>query len=114
MTSRILAILTLLISANVANAQDAGPEHQKVLYDPLFWKHELSLKHAQSRKIEEINREFYDGLRRLREIPHSKADLQAQLNVGLQERSVKIWATLHGKQKRKFEKILEANALQGP
>lgn len=114
MTSRIVAILALLVAANVARAQNPVSERQQVMYDPLFWKDELSLKDAQSRKIEEINREFYDGLRRLKEVPRSKSEMQTKLDQGLQERSVKIWATLHGKQKRKFEKILEENALQGP
>jgi hypothetical protein len=114
MTLRILAILALLVVANVAYAQEKGTEHQLVTYDPLFWKDQLSLKTAQSRKIAEINREFYEGLRRLKQVSYSKSEMQEQLNQGLQERSVKIWATLHGKQKRKLEKILEANALQGP
>jgi len=109
-----IALLALLIGAHVVNAQQKAPTSETVLYDPLFWKDELSLKNAQSRKIEEINRDFYDGLRRLKEAPYSKSELQAQLDLGLQERSVKIWATLHGKQKRKLERILEENSLQGP
>jgi hypothetical protein len=111
---RISVILVLIVSAHVGNAQNPVSDRQRVMYDPLFWKEELSLKTAQSRKIEEINREFYDGLRRLKEVTYSKSEFQSQLNQGLRERSTKIWATLHGKQKRKFEKILEEVALQGP
>jgi hypothetical protein len=114
MKARNLAVVAILLGAHVVNAQERGPGQERVMYDPLFWKHELSLKNSQSRKIEEINREFYDGLRRLKEASYTKSELQAQLDLGLQERSVKIWATLHGKQKRRLEKILEANALQGP
>jgi hypothetical protein len=84
------------------------------MYDPLFWKDELKIKNSQSRQIEEINREFYDGLRRLKQTPSSRAEMQDQLSTGLQERSAKIWATLDSKQKRKLEKILDETSLQGP
>ena len=115
MNARIIAIAVLLVSAHVVNGQDqAAPGRETVMYDPLFWKDQLSLKHSQERKIQEINREFYDGLRQLRGVSHSKTELQSQLDLGLQERSMKIWATLHNKQKRKLEKILEENSLQGP
>ena len=114
MKARIIAIVALLVGAHVVNGQDQAPGRETVMYDPLFWKDKLSLKHSQARKIQEINREFYDGLRRLRDVPHSKSEFQSQLDLGLQERSMKIWATLHSKQKRKLEKILEENSLQGP
>jgi len=114
MKAKIAGILVILSGAHVVNAQEKAQAGDRVMYDPLFWKHELSLKSDQSRKIEEINREFYDGLRKLREAPHSKSELQARLDIGLEERSVKIWATLHHRQKRKLERILEANSLQGP
>lgn len=96
-----------------ANAQEKS-EHELVMYDPLFWRDKLSLKNSQSRKIEEINREFYDGLRRLKQTPGSRSEMKTQLKDGLQERSEKIWATLHNKQKRKLEKIIEETSPHGP
>jgi hypothetical protein len=113
----VFGVLTLGVCSNVA-AQDTAAQEKSaapelVMYDPLFWKDKLSLKTAQSRKIEEINREFYDGLRRLRQTQSSRSEMKSRLNDGLQERSMKIWATLHNKQKRKLEKIIEQTSFQG-
>ena len=109
----VFAVLMTAFCWNL-KAQDKTPGRDVVMYDPLFWRDELSLKNSQSRKIEEINREFYDGLRQMKQVPGSRADMQERLNMGLQERSVKIWATLDNKQKRKLGKILEQTSLQGP
>jgi hypothetical protein len=112
---RIVFVLPLLFAlTSAAQAQDANSERDLVMYDPLFWKDKLSLKSDQSRRIQEINREFYDGLRQMKQAPHSKSEMQSQLDFSLQERSVKIWATLGNRQKKKLEKILEDTALQGP
>ena len=110
-----LFILPLLLAGIGfgAKAQEKTSARELVMYDPLFWRDKLSLKNAQSRRIEEINREFYDGLRQMRAVPHSKSEMKSQLNIGLQERSVKIWATLDNKQKKKLEKILENTSFQG-
>jgi hypothetical protein len=39
--------------------------------------------------------------------------MKSRLKDELQERSTKIWATLHNKQKRKLEKIIEQTSFQG-
>src|SRR5688572_5494481 len=100
-------IVLLTFFAPDAFAQESKPSQDLVMYDPLFWRDKLSLKHSQSRRIEEINREFYDGLRQLKKAPYSKEEMQNQLAFGLQERSVKIWSTLGNRQKKKLEKIIE-------
>lgn len=111
---RLFALSSLLFAICLrSNAQDNAPSRDVVMYDPLFWKDKLSLKNAQSKQIEEINREFYDGLRQMRAVPYSKSEMKKQLKTGLQERSVKIWATLDNKQKKKLEKILENTSFQG-
>jgi hypothetical protein len=109
-----VAIVVLIFCGPKAVAQDTKPSQELVMYDPLFWKDKLSLKNAQSRRIEEINKEFYESLRQLKRAPHSKEEMQSQLAFGLQERSVKIWATLGNRQKKKLEKIIETTSLQGP
>jgi hypothetical protein len=108
----VFGLLTLAVCSNIA-AQEKPGEPELVMYDPLFWKDKLSLKTAQSRKIEEINREFYDGLRRLKQTQSSRSEMKSRLKDELQERSTKIWATLHNKQKRKLEKIIEQTSFQG-
>ena len=100
--------------SRVVSAQAPKSEKDLVMYDPLFWKDQLSLKNAQSRKIEQINQEFYDGLRQLKQESHSREQMRVELDQGLQARSVKIWSTLDNRQKRKLERILETSALQGP
>jgi hypothetical protein len=109
----VFVLLSTSICWNV-NGQEKSQQRDIVMYDPLFWKEKLSLKTSQYRKIQEINREFYDELRRFRQMPVSKTEMKNQLNVELQERSSKIWATLDNKQKRKLERILEQTTLRGP
>jgi hypothetical protein len=82
-------------------------EHAVVLYDPLFWRDELSLKAVQSRQIEEINSEFYESLRLLRAEEADKEELSKQLNEGLQERSKKIYDALQPKQRKRLDKIVD-------
>jgi hypothetical protein len=80
-----------------------------VMYDPLFWKDELSLRNNQSRRIEEINVEFYQSLRAIKD-ETSRETKSNRLEQGLQERSQKIFQTLMPKQRRKLEKIIDKNA----
>lgn len=80
------------------------------MYDPLFWRSELSLRHDQSRKIEQINVEFYQNLREIKEETSSRESKTDRLEQGLQERSQKIFQTLMPKQRRKLEKIIDKNA----
>lgn len=87
-------------------AQDED-EHAVVLYDPLFWRDELSLKAVQSRQIEEINNEFYESLRLIRAEEADREEISKQLNEGLQERSKKIYDALQPKQRKRLDKIVD-------
>lgn len=88
-----------------------GTSHDVVMYDPLFWKDELSLKNNQSRKIEQINSEFYENIRLMKAEAEANAEENnARLERGLQQRSQKIFDTLMPKQKRKLEKIIDKTA----
>jgi len=80
------------------------------MYDPLFWRSELSLRNDQSKKIEEINVEFYQSLRSIKDENHSRESKSDRLEQGLQERSQKIFQTLMPKQRRKLERIIDKNA----
>jgi hypothetical protein len=106
---RFLSILAVLISFG-AYAQESQDERETVLYDPLFWKDELSLRNTQSRKIEQINTEFYETLRQSKDEQASKAAMHEQLERELQHRSQKIYDTLLPKQRRKLEKIVDKTA----
>lgn len=105
-----LSVLLALISfgAQAQNSIENGPK--EVMYDPLFWKDELSLRNAQSRKIEEINTEFYEHLRLLKDENAKQPEMERQLEAGLQVRSRKIFDTLLPKQRRKLEKIIDQTA----
>lgn len=105
----VLSVIALLISF-AAQAQNSSPERE-VMYDPLFWKDELALKQTQSRKIEQINTEFYQTLREMRDEQASTSESkEIRLEQGLQERSQKIFETLLPKQRRKLEKIIDKTA----
>lgn len=104
----LFAAFTLISMCTFAQE---GQQHETVMYDPLFWKDELSLRGDQSRKIEEINTEFYQNLRQLKNENQTQPELNKQLEIGLQERSQKIYDTLLPKQRRKLEKIIDKNAV---
>lgn len=93
-----------------AQAQNSlsGDSREVVMYDPLFWKEELNIKHDQTLKIEKINHEFYQDIRENR-TQNREANNQT-LERGLQKRSQKIYETLLPKQRRKLEKIIDKTA----
>jgi hypothetical protein len=78
-----------------------------VMYDPLFWKDELKIRTTQSRRIEQINTEFYQDLRQINVEASSREVKHSRLEEGLQQRSQKIFETLLPKQRRKLEKIID-------
>ena len=104
------AIFFALISfhAKAQNSQDDSKE--VIMYDPLFWKDELALRNNQSRKIEQINSEFYQSLRDMKHEQVSREENNIRLEQGLHERSQKIFDTLLPKQRRKLEKIMDKTA----
>jgi hypothetical protein len=105
-----LLTLMILMGFVTAEAQTARNDSRDVvMYDPLFWKGELSLRNNQYRRIEEINVEFYQNLRAIKDQP-SRESKSTRLEQGLQERSQKIFQTLMPKQRRKLEKIIDKNA----
>ena len=102
---RLLMTLVAVLFAFGAKAQNSS--HDVVMYDPLFWKDELNIRNAQSHKIEDINNEFYDKIRQMKDEQTSREAKNTALERGLQERSQKIFETLQPKQRRKLEKIID-------
>ncbi len=105
----IFFALTSITNVFAQNGSDSEGR-EVVLYDPLFWKDELALKNNQSRKIEQINTEFYESLRSMKDEQPDKNEMTRELERGLQQRSQKIWETLLPKQRRKLERIIDKNA----
>ncbi len=103
-----LAAVLLSFGAQAQSSSNHGSK-DVVMYDPLFWKDELSLKNNQSRKIEQINTEFYENIRQNSSDGNHEAN-STTLERGLQERSQKIFETLLPKQRRKLEKIIDKTA----
>lgn len=99
----------ILVSFAAEAQNNPNDSRDVVMYDPLFWKSELSLRDNQYRKIEEINVEFYQNLRSMKD-ETSRETKSNRLEQGLQERSQKIFQTLMPKQRRKLEKIIDKNA----
>lgn len=104
-----LLIFMILVSFAAEAQNNPNDSRDVVMYDPLFWKSELSLRDNQYRKIEEINVEFYQNLRSMKD-EISRETKSNRLEQGLQERSQKIFQTLMPKQRRKLEKIIDKNA----
>lgn len=100
-------LICVFVSMVLSAAAQAPAEQEVILYDPLFWKDQLSLKNSQSRRIQQINHEFYQDLRLIARSSDEKSSLHGQLTQSLIERSHKIWETLYPKQRRKLEKIMD-------
>jgi hypothetical protein len=107
LTLKSLRPLVTLVAMLFAFGAKAQNSHDVVMYDPLFWKDELNIRNSQSHKIEEINNEFYDKIRQLKDERTSREAKNTALERGLQERSQKIFETLQPKQRRKLEKIID-------
>jgi hypothetical protein len=106
MHRRFVLLSVFFVTLSLAKAQTHEPLKALVLYDPLFWKDELKLDFYQSRKINEINFEYYERL--VTAVNEEKNDRQAlQLTVAqsLLNRSQLIWETFHPKQKKKWMKM---------
>ncbi|HEX8059485.1 MAG TPA: hypothetical protein VF473_01055 [Cyclobacteriaceae bacterium] len=106
---KYLPVFIVLISFAAEAQTDRNESRDVVMYDPLFWRDELALRSNQYRKIEEINTEFYQNLRSIKN-ETSRETKNNRLEQGLQERSQKIFQTLMPKQRRKLEKIIDKNA----
>jgi hypothetical protein len=103
-------LVCFMVSFFTVSAQrpDDQKDDQKdiVLYDPLFWKDQLKLSDAQSKKIQEINWEYYESLRMVLYDEHANREgLRTKAMQCLMQRSQKIWDTFQPKQKRKWRKI---------
>ena len=109
LTNLLFAVFVL--AASGASAQNSVQEESRdvVIYDPLFWKAELNIKSEQTRKIEQINHEFYQDIREKSNSDDHDANRE-NLARGLQKRSQKIYETLLPKQRRKLEKIIDKTA----
>jgi hypothetical protein len=93
-----------LFSAVSAIAQSSG--EPVVVYDPLFWRHELRLSGRQCNTISEINKEFYEAIyKTLAESSGNTDRMKANAYNILQARSEKIWNTFLPGQKRKWMKL---------
>ncbi|HZY82292.1 MAG TPA: hypothetical protein VFE50_22360 [Cyclobacteriaceae bacterium] len=106
----LFALSAMLISLAASGQNDPNDGREMVMYDPLFWKDELALRNNQSRKIEEINTEFYESIRLMKDENVDESNKHEQLEQGLRQRSRKIYDALMPKQRRKLEKIIDKTA----
>jgi hypothetical protein len=99
---QILAF-SLVCAASAIAQSSAEPV---VVYDPLFWRHELRLSGRQCSTISEINKEFYEAIyKTLAESRGNTDRMKATTDNILQARSEKIWNTFLPGQKRKWMKL---------
>lgn len=79
-----------------------------VVFDPLFWKHQLKLDDLQCRKIREINSEYYE---QLSVVIHERnlQTMQAKAAQSLLQRSEEIWETFHPRQRKRWKKMWQQN-----
>lgn len=107
LTTRTAGLLVCFMTSFFSvSAQRPDDQKDIVLYDPLFWKDQLKLSAAQSKKIQEINWEYYESLRMVLYDEHANREgLRMKAMQCLMQRSQKIWNTFQPKQKRKWRKI---------
>jgi hypothetical protein len=101
----IWIVLMLVFGSHVLSAQNEATKNV-VLYDPLFWKHELRLDAFQARRIREINSEYYEKITTAIKVEKGNRNrLQAIAAESLADRSEQIWNTFHPKQRKKWKKM---------
>lgn len=105
-----LVAVVLLATVSFAQAQDLKSEQNMVMFDPLFWKHELRLNDSQCLRIREINSDFYKKLSDVANESNRQV-VRAKAAQSLLERSEEIWETFHPKQRRKWKKIAQETAI---
>jgi hypothetical protein len=105
-------IVTLLLGFSLlksfeTRAQEnlSGNSEDMIIFDPLFWKDELKLSAGQYNTIQNINREYYQGIFDAIHENEGKEVLQTIATDLLRERSTKIWRTFQPKQKRRWSKL---------
>lgn len=102
----ILISFCLLTVSMELLAQDDPALKTLVLYDPLFWTHELRLEPSQYQRIREINSEYYERIMEaVREQKDNQTYLRQEAVRSLQNRSEKIWETFHPRQRKKWKKM---------
>ncbi len=109
-------LFIVFIIGTKATAQDYSSAHTEsgpkslIYFDPIFWKDQLKLSSLQQKKIDRINYEFYENLKKAYSIyGHQESSHYGEIKDLLANRSEQIWETFHGKQKRKWEKLDTAN-----
>jgi hypothetical protein len=103
---RLLLLLVCSAAAYGCRGQQETPMRTLVLYDPLFWSHELRLNNHQYKKIREINHEYYERLiEAVEEEPGNRGAFRLTVAKCLLHRSQSIWETFSTKQKRKWIKL---------
>ncbi len=87
-------------------AQSSFVDNNLVIYDPLFWRDQLKLSDSQSKKIREINVEYYEGLITFyKKQGKDAASMKAEIAKQLTKRSERIWNTFEPRQRRRWEKL---------
>jgi hypothetical protein len=104
--SLVLLVLTIACAPDI-QAQGTTSVKPLVLYDPLFWKHELKLDKEQAMRIQHINVQFYDNLRGVDMKKESRQSLQSVASGILAQRSQAIWNTFNHRQRKKWMKIAQ-------
>lgn len=98
-------IALLLASPVIATYGQDSPE-SIVLYDPIFWKHDLKLKSEQCNEIRAVNTEYYE---KILDSYEESADDRRELNRALLqcsvERSNQIWQIFSPRQRKKWMKL---------
>lgn len=102
----VFTLLTLF-----AKAQSGDDARGVVMYDPLFWRHELRIKPTQARIIEQINREFYAQLlTAYQSQPDDESYLSGKVVENTKIRNQKILDAFAPHQRKKWQKIQLAYA----
>jgi len=99
----------LLLMLTVAGYGQGSLESENiVVFDPLFWKHQLKLDDFQCRKIKEINSEYYEQLSVVIQ-ERNRQTMQTKAAQSLLQRSEEIWETFHPRQRKRWKKMWQQN-----
>jgi hypothetical protein len=106
---RILSLGIFTLVTTFSFGQSSNDHKDLIIYDPLFWRDQLKLSNSQSKKIREINIEYYEGLITSYNSKkgRSNSSMKNEMEFQLEKRSERIWNTFDSRQRRRWERLTQ-------
>jgi len=106
---KAILLLIVLLTGPVVFAQQKSDGKATILYDPSFWRYELRLNGDQYKRMQDINKEFYERLvSAFKEMRNDRKAFRSVYEQCWMNRNTQLWQTMNSRQKKKWKKITVA------